>query len=241
MAQRTTLITGGNSGIGAAIARRVLDRGEAVVSVGLAMPETDHPSLRGYVADLTNPQDTAAIAQEICARHDIDQLVHNAGMILPNPLPEADPNDILTLAQLHLAAPMALTKAALAGMEARGYGRVLFISSRASMGMATRSAYASTKAGVHGLARTWALELAPKGITVNVIAPGPVLTDNFWGIVPKDGALQDKIAAGVPVGRIGTVEDIANAAEFFLQDASGFVTGQVLFVCGGTSLGGLNL
>ena len=91
------------------------------------------------------------------------------------------------------------------------------------------------------MARTWALELAPKGITVNVIAPGPVLTDNFWGIVPKDGELQQKIAGGIPVGRIGTVDDIANAAAFFLDESSAFVTGQVLFVCGGASLGGLSL
>ena len=105
--------------------------------------------------------------------------------------------------------------------------------------MPTRSAYAATKAGIHGLARTWALELAASGITVNVIAPGPVLTDNFWGLVPKDGELQQRITDAVPVGRIGEVDDIANAAMFFLAEASGFVTGQVLYVCGGSSLGGL--
>ena len=65
-------------------------------------------------------------------------------------------------------------------------GRIVFISSRASMGMPTRSAYAATKAGIHGLAKTWALELAENNITVNVIAPGPVLTQNFWDLVPKD-------------------------------------------------------
>jgi NAD(P)-dependent dehydrogenase (short-subunit alcohol dehydrogenase family) len=68
-----------------------------------------------------------------------------------------------------------------------------------------------------------------------------VLTDNFWGIVPKDGELQDKIASGIPVGRIGTVDDVANAAMFFLGEHSAFVTGQVLFVCGGASLGGISL
>lgn len=233
----TTLITGGNSGIGAAIADLLLEKGENVVSLGLDMPMTAHENLRGYKADLTDTAQTSAAAEEIAANHQIDAIVHNAGMILPNLLPDASPQDILTLSQLHLAAPMMLTQAVLPGMEARGSGRILFISSRASMGMPTRSAYSATKAGVHGLARTWALELAPKGITVNVIAPGPVLTENFWGIVPKDGALQDKIADGVPVKRIGTVEDIANAAEFFLDSKAGFVTGQVLYVCGGASLG----
>jgi NAD(P)-dependent dehydrogenase (short-subunit alcohol dehydrogenase family) len=118
-------------------------------------------------------------------------------------------------------------------------GRIVFISSRASMGMATRSAYAATKAGIHGLARTWALELAEKNITVNVIAPGPVLTQNFWDLVPKDSELQQEISDNIPVGRIGSAEDIAHAVEFFLEEKSSFVTGQILYVCGGTSLKGL--
>ena len=236
----TTLITGGNSGIGAAIAARLLAQGKAVVSLGLEMPAPVE-GMTGYIVDLTDLEETERVAAEIAGAHQVDRLVHNAGMILPNLLPDAAPADIATLAQLHLAAPMALTQAVLPGMEARGTGRILFISSRAAMGMPTRSAYAATKAGVHGLARTWALELAPKGVTVNVIAPGPVLTDNFWGIVPKGGELQEKIAKGVPVGRIGAPEDIAHAAMFFLSDDASFVTGQVLFVCGGTSLGGLSL
>ena len=239
MSGHTTLITGGNSGIGAAIADRLLDQGDTVISLGLEIPSVAHDRLHGYTVDLTDPAATAAIAHDIAAAHDVDRLVHNAGMILPNLLADADPADILMLAQLHLAAPMALTQAMLPSMEARGFGRILFIGSRASMGMATRSAYSSTKAGVHGLARTWAQELAPKGITVNVIAPGPVLTDNFWGIVPRDGELQQKIADGVPVRRIGTPDDVANAALFFLADEASFVTGQVLYVCGGTSLAGL--
>ncbi|WP_339775439.1 SDR family oxidoreductase [uncultured Thalassospira sp.] len=238
---KTTLITGGNSGIGAAIAGLLLSRGEKVVSLGLELPRAKHENLFGYTADLTDSASTGQVAAKIAATHQIDALVHNAGMILPNLLSDAVPEDILTLAQLHLAAPMVLTQAVLSGMEERGWGRIVFISSRASMGMPTRSAYSATKAGVHGMARTWALELASRGITVNVIAPGPVLTENFWGIVPKDGALQEKIASGVPVKRIGTADDIANAAVFFLDDKAGFITGQVLFVCGGTSLGGQSI
>lgn len=234
---KTTLITGGNSGIGAAIGDLLRARGEKVVSLGLEKPTEGHDNLFGYTADLTDAAATAQVAAQIASDHAIDAVVHNAGAILPNLLPDADPNDVLKLAQLHLAAPMALTQAVLPRMIERGFGRILFITSRAAMGMPTRSAYSATKAGVHGMMRTWALELAPKGITANVIAPGPVLTENFWGIVPKHGELQDTIASGVPVRRIGTPEDIANAAGFFLDANAGFVTGQVLYVCGGTSLG----
>lgn len=237
----TTLITGGNSGIGAAIAAQLLDQNQQVISLGLELPDLNHRNLSGYTCDLTDAQATSSIATKIAETHSIDQVVHNAGLILPNLLPETDARDVLTLAQLHLAAPIALTQAVLPTMEQKGYGRILFISSRAAMGVPTRSAYSATKAGIHGMARTWALELAPKGITVNVIAPGPVLTENFWGIVPKDGELQEKIAQGIPVGRIGVAEDISNAAMFFLDEKNTFVTGQVLFVCGGASLGGLSL
>jgi NAD(P)-dependent dehydrogenase (short-subunit alcohol dehydrogenase family) len=236
---RTTLITGGNSGIGEALAKMLVARGERVVSVGLETPNWTHELLAAYCADLSSLEETRAIAQEICRDHAIDRLVHNAGVILPNLLPDARPEDILTLAQLHLGAPMLLTQAALEGMLARRFGRIVFVSSRAAMGAATRSAYSATKAGVHGLARTWALELAASGITVNVVAPGPILTDNFWGIIPKDSEQQQRMARNVPVGRLGSREDVAHAISFFLDERSDFVTGQVLYVCGGTSLVGL--
>ena len=236
---RTTLITGGNSGIGEALARKLVERGQRVVSVGLQEPTWTHELLAAYRADLTSINETREVAKDICRHHAIDCLVHNAGIILPNLLPDARPEDILTLAQLHLGAPMLLTQAAMEGMRERLFGRVVFVSSRAAMGAPTRSAYSATKAGVHGMARTWALELASSGITVNVVAPGPILTDNFWSIVPKDSEQQERMARNVPVGRLGSREDVAHAIEFFLDERSAFVTGQVLYVCGGTSLVGL--
>jgi NAD(P)-dependent dehydrogenase (short-subunit alcohol dehydrogenase family) len=238
-APRTILITGGNSGIGEALARRLIEQGQSVVSVGLQEPAWTHERLAAYRADLTSIEQTREVAQVIFRHHAIDGLVHNAGMILPALLAEAKPEEILTLAQLHLGAPMILTQAAMEGMRERRFGRVVFVSSRASMGAPTRSAYSATKAGVHGMARTWALELASSGITVNVVAPGPILTDNFWSIVPKDSEQQERMARNVPVGRLGSREDVAHAIEFFLDERSGFVTGQVLYVCGGTSLAGL--
>jgi NAD(P)-dependent dehydrogenase (short-subunit alcohol dehydrogenase family) len=236
---RTTVITGGNSGIGEALAQKLVEKGQRVVSVGLEKPGWTHGLLAAYRADLTSIAETRAVAQEICRDHAIDCLVHNAGVILPNLLPDAKPEDILTLAQLHLGAPMLLTQAAMDGMRSRRFGRVVFVSSRAAMGATTRSAYSATKAGVHGMARTWALELASSGITVNVVAPGPILTDNFWSIVPKDSEQQERMTRNVPVGRLGSREDVAHAIEFFLDERSDFVTGQVLYICGGTSLVGL--
>ena len=112
---------------------------------------------------------------------------------------------------------------------------------RAALGVPTRTAYSATKAGMIGMARTWALELAPHGITVNVVAPGPIQTDNFWGIIPKGSEREADLANRIPVGRLGSVDDVSNAFLFFCDPASSFVTGQTLYVCGGTSIGMINL
>ena len=239
MKTKTTLITGGGSGIGATLTKNLIAKGEVVITLGLDLPNWKHDNLISYQADLTDTEQTNEAAQLISSSHKINNIVHNAGMILPNLLPKVKTDDILTLSHLHLAAPIALTQAILPNMINDKNGRIVFISSRASMGMPTRSAYAATKAGIHGLAKTWALELAENNITVNVIAPGPVLTQNFWDLVPKDSELQQEISDNIPVGRIGTTGDIANAVEFFLDEKASFVTGQVLYVCGGTSLKGL--
>ena len=239
MKTKSTLITGGGSGIGASLTKNLIAKGEVVVTLGLDLPNWKHDNLISYQADLTDTEQTNEAAQLISSSHKINNIVHNAGMILPNLLPKVKTDDILTLSHLHLAAPIALTQAILPNMINDKNGRIVFISSRASMGMPTRSAYAATKAGIHGLAKTWALELAENNITVNVIAPGPVLTQNFWDLVPKDSELQQEISDNIPVGRIGTTGDIANAVEFFLDEKASFVTGQVLYVCGGTSLKGL--
>jgi NAD(P)-dependent dehydrogenase (short-subunit alcohol dehydrogenase family) len=236
---RTTLITGADSGIGEALAKQLIEKGEYVVSLGLELPTWQHQRLSAFRADLTDLAHTREVAEKICSATQIDCLVHNAGSILPNLLEDARAEHIQTLAQLHLGAPLTLTQAALPNMLARGFGRIVFVSSRAAMGVPTRTAYSATKAGIHGMARTWALELAPKGITVNVVAPGPTLTNNFWGIVPKDSELQLSMADKIPVRRLGTREDVANAIAFFLDERSSFVTGQVLYVCGGASLAGL--
>ena len=124
-------------------------------------------------------------------------------------------------------------------MKAAGYGRVVLVSSRAVLGLPTRTAYSATKAGMLGMARTWALELAPHGITVNVVAPGPIETDNFYGIVPREQAA--RVAQSIPVKRLGQPGDVARAVLFFADRDAGFVTGQVLYVCGGTSVGTLVL
>src|SRR5579875_3499203 len=122
----------------------------------------------------------------------------------------------------------------------RRFGRVVLISSRAALGLQTRTSYAATKAGLIGMARTWALELAPEGITVNVVAPGPIgSTEMFHDVLPAGDPRIAKLASTIPVRRLGEPRDVSRAVLFLADPASGFITGQTLFVCGGTSVGSL--
>ncbi len=241
MSEYTAVITGGNKGIGADLARRLLEQGYTVVSVARHAPEFTHARLEHVACDLLDAEAVEAAAAGIAARHEVTHLVHNAGVIWPNLVEEAKPSDITGLAQLHLGAALSLVQAFLPAMKARGFGRVMFNSSRAALGAATRTAYGASKAGMIGMARTWALELAPHGITVNVVAPGPILTDNFWGIVPKGSTQEDELAKRIPVGRLGRVEDVTRAFLFFCDPENGFVTGQTLYVCGGASVGSVQI
>ncbi len=241
MSEYTALITGGSKGIGADLGQRLCAKGYDVVSLSRGKPEWTHDRLHHVEVDLLDATATEQAAAEIAAAHEVTHLVHNAGMIWPNLVEEVSAADLAGLTQLHLGAALILLQSCLPAMKKRQFGRVMFNGSRAALGVPTRTAYAATKAGIIGMARTWALELAPHGITVNVVSPGPVQTDNFWGIIPKGSDREAALAARIPVGRLGTVRDISNAFLFFCDPENGFVTGQTLYVCGGGSVGAISL
>jgi NAD(P)-dependent dehydrogenase (short-subunit alcohol dehydrogenase family) len=129
------------------------------------------------------------------------------------------------------------TQTLLPGMTHAGFGRVVNMASRAALGKELRTAYAASKAGLIGLTRVWALELGPLGVTVNAIGPGPIATELFNRANPPGAPRTEAIVNSVPVRRIGQPDDIAHAAGFFLDQRAGFVNGQVLYVCGGLTVG----
>jgi len=236
------LVTGGSGGIGAAICRQLLATGTEVVSLARTAPGWQHPKLHAVTADLMDPDATRKIASDLAARFRISHVIHNAGVIRPDLVEDVKLQDLNALVQLHLAAPLLLVQAALPAMRSAGFGRIVLVSSRAALGLPTRTAYSATKAGLIGMARTWALELAPLGITVNVVAPGPIAeTAMFHEVVPAGSEREAKLAAGIPVRRLGRPDDVARAVLFFAAPESGFITGQTLFVCGGASVGGLTI
>jgi NAD(P)-dependent dehydrogenase (short-subunit alcohol dehydrogenase family) len=233
------IVTGGSAGIGKAVCERLLAEGHEVWSLADRPASMQHERLHSVRVDLSDVRSTRKIAEQICTAHAITTLVHNAGVIRPALLPEVKLEDVDALVRLHLSAAITLVQAALPAMQAERFGRIILVSSRAALGLATRTAYSATKSGMIGMARTWALELGPQGITVNVVAPGPILTDMFHEVIPAGSPKVQAIAQSIPVKRIGVPEDVARAVMFFAGRDSGFVTGQVLFVCGGTSIGNL--
>jgi 3-oxoacyl-[acyl-carrier protein] reductase len=238
----TAIVTGASGGIGAAIAKGMLDRGYRVISLALEKPNWSHPQLESRTVDLLDAKATEELAAKIVREHGVTHVVHNAGIIRPNLIEQAKAADIAALAQLHLGAALTLVAAALPQMKHSGFGRIVLISSRAALGAQTRTAYSATKAGIIGMGRTWALELAPHGITVNMVAPGPIQgTQMFHEIVPAGSEREAALAAAIPMKRLGRPEDVANAVLFFASNEASFVTGQVLYVCGGASVGTLTI
>jgi 3-oxoacyl-[acyl-carrier protein] reductase len=235
------IITGASGGIGRAIAEAMLTAGHHVVSLDRRLPDWSHAKLEPVLVDLFDPRATADVAADVATRHEISHVIHNAGIIRPNLIEQATVDDIAALSQLHLGAALTLVQAALPGMKQRHFGRIVLIASRAALGAATRTAYSATKSGMFGMARTWALETAAHGITVNVVAPGPVETDMFHEVIPQGSPKVDQLARSIPVGRIGRPDDVARAVMFFASRDSDFITGQALYVCGGASIGSIAL
>ena len=239
--KKTAVVTGGSAGIGRVICENLLEGGWEVVSLARRKSDLVHPKMHSIEVDLSDRKATGEAVAELTRNFEVSTIVHNAGVIRAALLPDVQLSDLDALVDLHLGCAIQLVQAALPGMKAAHYGRVVLMSSRAALGLATRTNYSATKAGMMGMARTWALELAPEGITVNVVAPGPIRTDMFYDVVDAGSEKEKAIAAGIPVKRLGESEDVARAVRFFAEPANSFVTGQVLYVCGGTSIGSLTL
>jgi NAD(P)-dependent dehydrogenase (short-subunit alcohol dehydrogenase family) len=235
--QEVALVTGGSSGIGRATCEALLAQGRTVVNLDYNKPDWSHEKLVSFQADLTKEAETQAIAQQITATYAVTALVNNAGATRPGTIDTATMADLDYVVGLHFKASMILIQAALPALRASGHGRIVNVSSRAALGKPERIVYSATKAGLIGLTRTLAMELGGDQITVNAVAPGPIATELFRKSNPEGAPQTKRIIDSIVVKRLGTADDVARATMFFLSPDNGFVTGQVLYVCGGTTLG----
>jgi len=241
---RVAIVTGSGQGIGEGIARVLAGAGAKVV-VNDLVPERveevvadfkargyDATGLAANVAVAVEAESLVAKAVDTYGRVDI--LVNNVGMARDGWLAKMSEEDWDTVLTVNLKSQFLMCRAVAKHMMDQNYGRIVNISSRAWLGGPGQANYAASKGAVISLTRTLALEMARYGVTANAIAPALVDTPLFRGLKEE---VQERLIKTIPARRIGTPEDIGNAALFLASDEASYVTGQTLYVCGGRSLG----
>ncbi|MCM2251492.1 MAG: SDR family oxidoreductase [Ramlibacter sp.] len=233
------LVTGGASGMGLATVERLARDGFSVAMVDRVreLAEREAGRLREWgldvqvrVVDLT---DEAAVRAMVQALPPLTALVNNAGVFDERKFTEVSSDDFRRAYEINLIAAATLTQEVASRMP--DGGRIVNIASRAYLGARNHPHYVASKAAIVGYTRACAMELAPRGILVNAIAPGLIETPLLRALTPERLAAQ---LALQPTGKAGRPEDIAQAVSFLVSPQTGFITGQVLFVDGGKSLGG---
>jgi NAD(P)-dependent dehydrogenase (short-subunit alcohol dehydrogenase family) len=229
-----TLITGATKGIGRALVDRLHKRGERVVGVSRSQDESFPDEL--VTADLSDPIERREALAQIVKEYRVTRLVNNVGFNEMQALEDITPTMYQRVMDTNLAALVDATQAVCPLMRERRQGRIVNIASRSLLGRKGGSVYAAAKAAMVGFTRSWALELAREGITVNCIAPGPISTDMFERNNPPGSESRRLLTEGIPMGRMGTPEEVADLIDYVLSDGASFITGQTLFVCGGSSI-----
>jgi 3-oxoacyl-[acyl-carrier protein] reductase len=231
---RRVLITGASKGIGRSVAERLAAAGHR--PVGIARRAAASFPGEFHVADLADRAATAAVLEAIDADGAVDAVVNNVGLVKLAPLGSIDLDHLGEMYDVNVRVAVQVAQAALPGMRAAGWGRIVNVTSMVVLGTPERTAYGAAKAALEACTRIWARELGPTGITVNAVAPGPTETELFRSNTSTGSPAEARFLAGIPVDRIGTPDELAAAICFLLSEDAGFITGQTLRVDGGGSL-----
>ena len=231
---RVILVTGGSRGIGLACARRFVDQGDKVAVTFHSSPPPD--DVFGVPCDVTSGESVEAAFAAVEEQYGpVEVLVSNAGVTNDGLLLRMSEDDFTSVIDANLTGAYRVAKRATQGMLRARKGRMIFMSSVVGLlGSAGQANYAASKAGLVGLARSLARELASRGITVNVVAPGPIDTDMTQALPDKR---QAELSAAVPLGRFGNTDEIAATVVFLASPEAGYITGAVIPVDGGLGMG----
>ncbi len=242
LAGETAIVTGGAGGIGARIVAELAGLGARIAildkdEVGAQKVAAEHGAI-AIAMDLTDPASVArAYAAAVDALGPIDVLVNNAGWDKVGPFVDSDPAVWDVLLAINLRGPIQLTQLAVPSMIERGSGRLIYTSSDAGkVGSKGEAVYAACKGGIIAFAKTMAREVARKGITSNAVCPGPTETPLLNQVLGDNPGLVTALGKAVPMGRIGTPEDVAPVVAFLATKEAGFVTGQAISVSGGLTM-----
>jgi 3-oxoacyl-[acyl-carrier protein] reductase len=232
---KVAIITGGARGIGAATATRFAAEGARVIVWDRAGGAP--PAGRIVKVDVTQPSEvSAALAEALATEGRIDVLVNNAGIIQDGFAASLPIEAWDAVLRVNLTGTFVPCAAVIPHLRERKSGRIINTSSTSAFGNRGQANYAASKAGVIGLTRTLALELARDGVTVNAVAPGTIATDMLAKVPEK---VREKFLARIPLGRLGKPEDVAALHAFLASDDAAYITGQTIICDGGLTLGGL--
>ena len=233
---RTTLITGASRGIGRACADRLAAAGHHIVNLDIAVPDGKFPG-DSLEVDLGDRRAVADRLERLTRQYEFNGLLNNVGTTGEQPLEEIDLGVFDHVMEVNVVTAIQCARACIPTMKAQRFGRIVNISSELILGIAGRTAYAGTKAMLSNFARVWSLELTPYGITVNAVAPGPTNTEFFMNNNPIGSPQREAKLKRIAAGRFGEPGDMAHMVDFLMKEESEYVTGQTLFVCGGSSVG----
>jgi len=243
--KKVAIVTGGASGLGLAIARKLAMNNIFTVLVGRDRDKLEKArsglgdSSAYFTCDLSSLEAIPGLVKEIIDRYGrIDILINNAGVHLKKKIEDVSDEEFRKVIQTNQNAVFSLSRAVAAYMKLQKSGVILNISSMASIyGIPYVIAYTASKAAIEGMTRAMAVELSPLGIRVNCIAPGFIKTDMSSLALDNDPERKAKVLSRTPLGRLGKPEEVAEAAYFLVSDAASFITGVVLPVDGGNSIG----
>jgi len=230
------LITGASRGIGRATAERLARQHHRVVGLARRKPTNGFPG-RFCEVDLGDGKATEAVLHELVKEEPFDMLINNVGMVHSTSLGLISSSELTEAVEMNLRPALQAAQALVPIMKRGKWGRIVNISSLTVLGARNRVSYAAMKAAMISFTRSWALELAIDGITVNCIAPGPTESELFRANNPIGSEAEQRLLAATPLGRIAQPEEIAAGICYFLSEEAGIVTGQTLFIDGGMSIG----